>query len=205
MNNSVSPSSSSSSCEVSGSEAKHSKNKPSNICGQQVNGSAKPSVCHQNNLRSEVITGGASNAPLPNNKKNKNNCSNNSSRDSSTPARDDSITIIKLENELKKARSDLNATRQSEQELRNQMNCLVGEQKRSQQEYTQLKSENDSLQSKVQSLVASRQSDRLTMERRVNEERRGRQSVESQLQTMDRKLKKMEVEQQQQRHQQNAK
>ncbi|KAG8248840.1 transmembrane protein 57 [Homalodisca vitripennis] len=79
---------------------------------------------------------------------------------------------------------DLQASRQTEQELRCQVNALLVNEKSIKSELCQLQLDNDDLQSKIHSLVSARQMDKQAvtqLERRVQEERRLRTTTEAQL------------------------
>ncbi|XP_063984203.1 macoilin-1 [Diachasmimorpha longicaudata] len=90
----------------------------------------------------------------------------------------------KLESDVKKLKSDLQSSRQTEQELRSQVNTLLSSERQSKGDIQQLQHDNDQLQSKLQSLMSARQLDKQTMssfERRIAEERRQRTACEASL------------------------
>lgn len=55
---------------------------------------------------------------------------------------------LRLEADIKRLKADLQASRQTEQELRNQINHLISSDKITQQEMNQLQQDNDNLQNK---------------------------------------------------------
>jgi len=90
----------------------------------------------------------------------------------------------RLEADVKRLKIDLQASRQTEQELRCQINSLLVSEKSVKSELCQLQLDNDDLQSKVHGLVSARQMDKQAitqLERRVQDERRLRTSTEAQL------------------------
>ncbi|XP_033228321.1 macoilin isoform X2 [Belonocnema kinseyi] len=87
----------------------------------------------------------------------------------------------KLEADVKRLKSDLQSSRQVEQELRSQINTLMSGERQAKSELQQLQHDNDQLQSKLHGLVSARQMDRQTLstlEKRVADERRQRNSCE---------------------------
>ncbi|CAL4085741.1 unnamed protein product, partial [Meganyctiphanes norvegica] len=172
-----------------------SDKKRSNASHSQSNGSAKIPGSHTNNLRD---TGSGSTGSQARDKKNKNKESN---KDSSQ--KDDSVSIIRLEADIKRLKADLQASRQTEQELRNQVNSLISNDKMTNQELGQVQQDNDNLQNKLHGLVTARQTDRSNisnLERRLGEERRQRQQAEERVAQLERRHKKVEEQAQATRH-----
>ncbi|XP_037801983.1 macoilin-2-like [Penaeus monodon] len=163
----------------------------------QSNGSAKIPGSHTNNLRDSSSGGGGS---ASRDKKNKNKESN---KDSSHGSKDETVTLIRLEADIKRLKADLQASRQTEQELRNQINTLISSDKITRQEMNQLQQDNDNLQNKLHGLVTARQNDRSTissLERRLQEERRIRTNAENQVAQLERRQKKVEEQAQARAH-----
>ncbi|KAG7167941.1 Macoilin-like [Homarus americanus] len=155
----------------------------------QSNGSAKIPGSHTNNLRDSGAGGGGS---ASRDKKNKNKESN---KDSTHGPKEETVSIIRLEADIKRLKADLQASRQTEQELRNQINTLISSDKITRQEMNQLQQDNDNLQNKLHGLVTARQNDRSTisgLERRLQEERRARTAAENQVAQLERRQKKVE-------------
>ncbi|XP_069125632.1 macoilin-1-like [Argopecten irradians] len=102
--------------------------------------------------------------------------------------------ILRLESDIKKLKVDLQTSRTCEQELRTQIGSFMGGEKSMRSELYQLQEDNESLQNKLHNLVTSRQQDKqsiLLLEKKLNEERKGRAGIELQL-TSERKAKKAE-------------
>ncbi|XP_008555563.1 macoilin-1 isoform X1 [Microplitis demolitor] len=94
------------------------------------------------------------------------------------------IICRKLESDVKRLKSDLQSSRQSEQDLRSQINILLTGERQAKGDMQQLQHDNDQLQNKLQGLVTARQLDKQTMsslERRIAEERRQRTACEASL------------------------
>lgn len=92
--------------------------------------------------------------------------------------------IVRLEGEVKRLKSDLQASRGAELELRSQVSTFAVDDKLQRSELTQLRHDNESLQNKLQNLAASRQTDKqaqAALERRLQDERRAKVAVEAQL------------------------
>ncbi|KAJ9575398.1 hypothetical protein L9F63_025651, partial [Diploptera punctata] len=104
--------------------------------------------------------------------------------------------VCRLEADVKRLKTDLQSSRQMEQDLRSQINTLISSEKSIKNELSQIQQDNDDLQSKLHGLVTARQMDKQTisqLERRLQEERRLRSSCEAQL-AAERKAKKAEEE-----------
>ena len=102
--------------------------------------------------------------------------------------------IVRLETDVKKLKADLQASRNSEQELKQQINTYLLEDKNLRTEHYQLKIDNENLQNKLHNLVTSRQQDKQNisiLEKKMNEERKMRAGIELQL-TTERKAKKID-------------
>ncbi|XP_012268834.2 macoilin-1 isoform X2 [Athalia rosae] len=90
----------------------------------------------------------------------------------------------RLEADVKRLKSDLQSSRQVEQELRLQINTLSSGERQAKGDIQQLQHDNDQLQNKLHGLVTARQLDKQTMsslERRITEERRQRSTCEASL------------------------
>lgn len=102
--------------------------------------------------------------------------------------------LQRLETDLKKIRTDLQSSRQSEQDLRLQVAHLTTSEKVCKGEMSALVREVEELQSRLQSTGTARATDRQTintLERRIAEERRLRSNCEAQL-AQERKTRKQE-------------
>lgn len=102
--------------------------------------------------------------------------------------------ICRLESDVKKLKADLQSSRNTEQELRVQINNLLASEKSTRSELYQLQQDNENLQNKLHNLVTGRQQDRASvasLERKLAEEKRSRAAVDQQLQT-ERKTRKAE-------------
>ncbi|XP_032683811.1 macoilin-1 isoform X3 [Odontomachus brunneus] len=90
----------------------------------------------------------------------------------------------RLEADIKRLKSDLQSSRQLEQELRSQINTLLNGERQAKGDIQQLQHDNDQLQSKLHGLVTARQLDKQTMsslEKRIAEERKQRTACEASL------------------------
>ncbi|XP_011633874.1 macoilin-1 isoform X3 [Pogonomyrmex barbatus] len=90
----------------------------------------------------------------------------------------------RLEADIKRLKSDLQSSRQLEQELRSQINILLNGERQAKGDIQQLQHDNDQLQSKLHGLVTARQLDKQTMsslEKRIAEERKQRTACEASL------------------------
>ncbi|XP_076445159.1 macoilin-like [Babylonia areolata] len=102
--------------------------------------------------------------------------------------------ISRLETDVKKLKADLQSSRNTEQELRLQINSLLASEKSSRSELYQLQQDNENLQNKLHNLVTGRQQDKValtSLERKLTEEKRAKAAVEQQLQA-ERKSRKAE-------------
>ncbi|XP_077539927.1 macoilin-like isoform X2 [Haemaphysalis longicornis] len=128
-----------------------------------------------------------------------NNLSGTSSLTAATPLavvahhpRDDHYQ--RLEADVKRLKTDLQASRQTEQELRSQLHSLSAGERSVKSELLQLQQDNENLQNKLHNLVTARQQDKCNvsqLEKRLQEERKLRGVLETQL-SQERKAKKAE-------------
>ncbi|XP_063244014.1 macoilin isoform X2 [Bacillus rossius redtenbacheri] len=128
-----------------------------------------------------------------NTQREKKNKSNREASDSSAVHQKDDY-CLRLEADVKRLKIDLQSSRQVEQDLRSQVNSYLSSERSLKNELSQLQQDNDNLQSKLHGLVSARQTDKQAisqLERRLQEERRVRSSLESQL-AAERKAKKAE-------------
>ncbi|XP_071564326.1 macoilin-1 isoform X1 [Temnothorax nylanderi] len=94
------------------------------------------------------------------------------------------LVCRRLEADIKRLKSDLQSSRQMEQELRSQVNVLLNGERQAKGDIQQLQHDNDQLQSKLHGLVTARQLDKQTMtslEKRIAEERKQRSACEASL------------------------
>ncbi|XP_052808985.1 macoilin-like isoform X2 [Mya arenaria] len=108
--------------------------------------------------------------------------------------KDESAYFQKLENDVKRLKTDLQLSRNNEAELKSQINEFILSGKNTRSELYQLQQDNENLQNKLHNLVTSRQKDKETissLERKVNEEKKSKGSIEQQL-NAERKAKKAE-------------
>ncbi|XP_012530914.1 macoilin-1 isoform X2 [Monomorium pharaonis] len=94
------------------------------------------------------------------------------------------LVCRRLEADIKRLKSDLQSSRQLEQELRSQVNVLLNGERQAKGDIQQLQHDNDQLQSKLHGLVTARQIDKQTMtslEKRIAEERKQRTACEASL------------------------
>ncbi|CAK9805708.1 Maco1a [Anthophora plagiata] len=90
----------------------------------------------------------------------------------------------RLEADIKRLKSDLQSSRQLEQELRSQINTLQNGERQAKSDIQQLQHDNDQLQSKLHGIVTARQLDKQTissLEKRIAEERKQRTACEASL------------------------
>lgn len=103
-----------------------------------------------------------------------------------------SLFLSRLEADIKRLKADLQASRQTESELRAQINSLTLGDRTQRSELAQLQQENENLQTKLHNLVTARQQDKQslsTLEKKLLEEKKAKGTVESQL-AAERKNKK---------------
>ncbi|KAH9490902.1 Macoilin-1 [Bulinus truncatus] len=89
-----------------------------------------------------------------------------------------------LELDVKKLKADLQASRNSEHELRSQISSSSSEEKALRSELYQLQQDNENLQNKLHNLVTSRQQDKQTianLEKKITEEKKTKAALEQQL------------------------
>ncbi|KYQ57910.1 Macoilin [Trachymyrmex zeteki] len=94
------------------------------------------------------------------------------------------LVCRRLEADIKRLKSDLQSSRQMEQELRSQINVLLNGERQAKGDIQQLQHDNDQLQSKLHGLVTARQLDKQTvssLEKRIAEERKQRNACEASL------------------------
>ncbi|KAF5893197.1 macoilin-1 [Clarias magur] len=102
--------------------------------------------------------------------------------------------LVRLEQDVKKLKADLQASRQLEQELRSQISSLNGAERNARSELSQLRHENELLQNKLHNAVQSKQKDKQTitqLEKRLKSELEARTLAEKQLND-EKKRKKVE-------------
>ncbi|XP_014204949.1 macoilin-1 isoform X1 [Copidosoma floridanum] len=94
------------------------------------------------------------------------------------------LVCRKLEADIKRLKSDLQSSRQVEQDLRSQINTLLSGERQAKGDIQQLQHDNDQLQSKLHGMMSTRQLDKQTissLERRIADERRQRTACEASL------------------------
>ncbi|XP_026885011.2 macoilin-2 [Electrophorus electricus] len=102
--------------------------------------------------------------------------------------------LVRLEQDVKKLKADLQASRQTEQDLRGQLGSLGNAERSVRVELSQLRHENELLQNKLHSAVQAKQKDKQTLgqlEKRLKVEQEARAAVERQL-AEEKKRKKLE-------------
>ncbi|XP_076864598.1 macoilin-1 [Brachyhypopomus gauderio] len=102
--------------------------------------------------------------------------------------------LVRLEQDVKKLKADLQASRQLEQDLRGQIGSLGSVERNMRSELSQLRQENELLQNKLHNAVQAKQKDRQTiaqLEKRLKVEQEARAAVEKQL-AEEKKRKKLE-------------
>ncbi|XP_062324713.1 macoilin-2 [Osmerus eperlanus] len=102
--------------------------------------------------------------------------------------------LVRLEQDVKKLKADLQASRQVEQDLRSQIGSLGSAERSVRSELGQLRQENELLQNKLHSAVQAKQKDRQSvgqLEKRLKAEQEARAAAEKQL-ADDKKRKKLE-------------
>ncbi|XP_038148666.1 macoilin-2 isoform X1 [Cyprinodon tularosa] len=102
--------------------------------------------------------------------------------------------LVRLEQDIKKLKADLQASRQVEQDLRSQIGSLGSAERSIRTELGQLRQENELLQNKLHNAVQAKQKDKQTvgqLEKRLKVEQEARATAEKQL-TEEKKRKKLE-------------
>uniref|UniRef100_U3FWP5 Macoilin n=4 Tax=Micrurus TaxID=8634 RepID=U3FWP5_MICFL len=102
--------------------------------------------------------------------------------------------LVRLEQDIKKLKADLQASRQIEQELRSQISSLTSTERGIRSEIGQLRQENELLQNKLHNAVQMKQKDKQTisqLEKKLKAEQEARTFVEKQLME-EKKRKKLE-------------
>ncbi|KAG7260031.1 hypothetical protein CRUP_019807 [Coryphaenoides rupestris] len=103
-------------------------------------------------------------------------------------------TLVRLEQDVKRLKADLQASRQLEAELRSQLSSLSSQDRSLRSELGQLRQDNELLQNKLHSAVQAKQKDKQTisqLEKRLKAEQEARALAEKQL-ADERKRKKAE-------------
>ncbi|XP_069478830.1 macoilin [Ambystoma mexicanum] len=103
-------------------------------------------------------------------------------------------SLLRLEQDIKKLKADLQASRQIEQELRSQISLLGSTERGIRSEIGQLRQENELLQNKLHNAVQMKQKDKQTisqLEKKLKAEQEARAFVEKQL-LEEKKRKKLE-------------
>ncbi|CAH2222406.1 macoilin [Pelobates cultripes] len=103
-------------------------------------------------------------------------------------------TLIRLEQDVKKLKADLQGSRQIEQDLRSQIGVLTSTERGIRNEMGQLRQENELLQNKLHNAVQMKQKDKQTisqLEKKLKAEQEARVFVEKQLME-EKKRKKLE-------------
>ncbi|KAJ7991828.1 hypothetical protein DPEC_G00287910 [Dallia pectoralis] len=102
--------------------------------------------------------------------------------------------LVRLEQDVKRLKADLQASRQLESELRSHLSSLTSQDRSLRSELGQLRQDNDMLQNKLHSTVQAKQKDKQTislLEKRLKAEQETRALAEKQL-AEERKRKKVE-------------
>uniref|UniRef100_A0A669EB67 Macoilin 1b n=1 Tax=Oreochromis niloticus TaxID=8128 RepID=A0A669EB67_ORENI len=102
--------------------------------------------------------------------------------------------LVRLEQDVKKLKADLQASRQVEQDLRSQIGSLGSAERSIRTELGQLRQENELLQNKLHNAVQAKQKDKQTvgqLEKRLKAEQEARAAAEKQL-SEEKKRKKLE-------------
>ncbi|XP_053561362.1 macoilin [Bombina bombina] len=103
-------------------------------------------------------------------------------------------TLLRLEQDVKKLKADLQGSRQIEQDLRSQIGVLTSTERSIRSEIGQLRQENELLQNKLHNAVQMKQKDKQTisqLEKKLKAEQEARAFVEKQLME-EKKRKKLE-------------
>ncbi|XP_004082444.1 macoilin isoform X1 [Oryzias latipes] len=102
--------------------------------------------------------------------------------------------LVRLEQDIKKLKADLQASRQVEQDLRSQISSLGSAERSIRTELGQLRQENELLQNKLHNAVQAKQKDKQTvgqLEKKLKGEQEARATAEKQL-AEEKKRKKLE-------------
>ncbi|KAF6717950.1 Macoilin [Oryzias melastigma] len=102
--------------------------------------------------------------------------------------------LVRLEQDIKKLKADLQASRQVEQDLRSQIGSLGSAERSIRTELGQLRQENELLQNKLHNAVQAKQKDKQTvgqLEKKLKAEQEARATAEKQL-AEEKKRKKLE-------------
>ncbi|XP_064158471.1 macoilin-2 isoform X2 [Anguilla rostrata] len=102
--------------------------------------------------------------------------------------------LVRLEQDVKRLKADLQASRQVEQDLRGQIGSLSGAERSMRSELGHLRQENELLQNKLHSAVQAKQKDKQAvgqLEKRLKQEQEARAAAEKQL-AEEKKRKKAE-------------
>ncbi|KAJ0008826.1 hypothetical protein NQD34_016241 [Periophthalmus magnuspinnatus] len=102
--------------------------------------------------------------------------------------------LVRLEQDVKKLKADLQASRQVEQDLRSQIGSLGSAERSVRTELSQLRQENELLQNKLHNAVQAKQKDKQTvgqLEKKLKAEQEARATAEKQL-AEEKKRKKLE-------------
>ncbi|CAL8272087.1 unnamed protein product [Merluccius merluccius] len=103
--------------------------------------------------------------------------------------------LVRLEQDVKKLKADLQASRQVEQDLRSQIGSLGSAERSIRSELGQLRQENELLQNKLHNAVQAKQKDKQAvgqLEKRLKAEQEARATAEKQLLADEKKRKKLE-------------
>lgn len=154
---------------------------------------------HSKNYKQQNGIGKVSSSKLNSNKDNSSKKGKNYNKpDLSSSAfannKDEAAYIQRLENDCKRLKTDLQISRNTEQELKSQLNSLILSDKNTRSELYQLQQDNENLQNKLHNLVTSRQKDKEALssaERKLLEEKKAKSALEQQL-NAERKAKKAE-------------
>ena len=193
------PASASNSLSTSCSSTPGKWNQSANVLNSSRNSNSS------SNSSTPTVTSVASSSTSSSNKKNKNQEKNhvvNNLKEISEKKDDQHQS--RLEADIKRLKADLQASRQTEQELRSQIQSLVSkrsEEDRMKSQLEQLQQDNENLQTKLHNLVTSRQQDKANismLEKKLHEEKKSKTSLESQLNNERESNKKKQKDQQQQ-------
>ena len=168
--------------------------------GNSLPSSCSPATKWTATNQSNVILNSSSSAASSSNKKRSDKNLGIANNLKESPVRDESLQQ-RLEADIKRLKADLQASRQTEQELRAQINGLLSrrtEEERLRNEVQQLQRDNDSLTGKLQGLQSARHQDKQNLsqlEKRVQEEKKLKAGLESQLKQEQEKKKKDQQQQ----------